>query len=264
MKKSSRLASVVALASFASAASAQSDNPWAGFYAGLNAGGAWNSTCNNTTLAGASIDTAVAATFYNRNCANGGSFVGGVQIGDNFQYKHLVLGFGADLDIRSAKSQNLSLSYAGTVPPAGTYNYSSKLGPSDFAILGPVVGYANNQWMPYLKAGAIIASGSRDSALFYTPVGATKYTASFGGKSFSSTGWVAGGGAQYGLNGPWSITAEYLHANLSKGSDSSASCAGVASACAAFSGISLDSTRLSSTANIFRVGINYWFSYWGP
>jgi outer membrane immunogenic protein len=263
MKKSSWLAAL-ALASFAGGASAQSDNPWSGFYAGLNAGGAWNSTCNSSTLAGASIDTAAAATFYNRNCANGGSFVGGVQIGDNFQYKRLVLGFGADLDVRSAKSQNLSLSYAGTVPPAGTYAYSSRLGPSDFAILAPAIGYAGNQWMPYLRAGAIITLGSRDSALFYTPAGATKYTASFGGKSYSSSGWVAGGGAHYGLSGPWSISAEYLHANLGKGSDSAAGCAGLASACAPFSGISLDSTRVSSTANIFRVGINYWFAYWGP
>jgi outer membrane immunogenic protein len=262
MKISSRLAAL-ALTSFATAAAAQSDNPWAGFYAGLNAGGAWNSTCNSSTLTGASVDTAAAATFYNRNCANGGAFVGGVQIGDNFQYKRLVVGFGADLDIRSARSQNLSLSYSGTVPPAGTYAYSSRLGPSDFAILGPTIGYAGVQWMPYLRAGAIITAGSRDSALFYTPAGATKYTTSFGGKSFSSTGWVAGGGAQYGLNGAWSIAAEYLHANVGKGSDSSASCAGLAPACAAFSGISLDSTRLSSTANIFRVGINYWFSYWG-
>jgi opacity protein-like surface antigen len=262
MKKSTQLAAA-ALTLFAGAASAQSDNPWAGFYAGPNLGGAWNSTCNSSTLAGASIDTAAASTFYNRNCANGGSFVAGVQIGDNFQYKRLVVGFGADLDIRSAKSQNLSLIYAGTAPPAGTYAYSSRLGPSDFAILGPLIGYAGDQWMPYLRGGAIITDGSRDTAVFYTPAGGAKYTTSFGGKSYSSTGWVAGGGAQYGLNGAWSITAEYLHANFGKGSDSSAGCAGIASACAAFSGISLDSTRLSSTADIFRVGINYWFAYWG-
>ena len=34
-----------------------------------------------------------------------------------------------------------------------------------------------------------------------------------------------------------------------------------ASACAAFSGVSLDSTHNSFTANMFRIGINYWFWY---
>ncbi len=53
--------------------------------------------------------------------------------------------------------------------------------------------------------------------------------ASFGeGKNFASTGWAAGGGAEIGLNGAWSITAEYLHVSLGKGSSSTAACAGTA------------------------------------
>ena len=99
-----------------------------------------------------------------------------------------------------------------------------------------------------------------------TPVyrpGAAAPAASFDeGKNFASTGWVAGGGIEIGLNGAWSVTAEYLHMSLGKGASATTTCAGTAAACAPFAGVSLDSTHDGFTANIFRIGINYWFNYW--
>jgi opacity protein-like surface antigen len=111
--------------------------------------------------------------------------------------------------------------------------------------------------------GGILPLGPRNNDLFYTAPGAAPSTASFGaGKSYSAAGWAAGGGFELGLNGAWSISAEYLHANLGKGSDSAAACQGSASACAAFSGISLESVHGALTTNIFRVGVIYYFDYW--
>jgi outer membrane immunogenic protein len=258
-----RLAALLALALVAGAASAQSDNPWDGVHAGLNVGEARSSACTSGTLNGAMIDPAVAAEFYNRSCSDSGTFVGGAQIGDNFQYKRLVVGIGADLDTWSARKQGRTFGYTGAVPPPGTYVYSGKLNPGGFAAIGPRIGYATLQWLSYLKVGGVVTEGSRNSTLSYTPTGAKVPSASFnGGKSFSATGWAAGGGVEYGLNGPWSIKAEYLHVNLGKGSDSTAVCSGSAAACAPFSGISLDSMHSSSSANMFRIGINYWFRYW--
>jgi outer membrane immunogenic protein len=116
-----------------------------------------------------------------------------------------------------------------------------------------------------LRVGTILTAGSHNSTLFYTPTGATKPTASFsGGKDFSTTGWVAGGGFELGLNGAWSITAEYLYVNLGKGSYSTTACNGSAAVCAAFSGISFDNIHKGFSANIFRVGVTYWFGYWEP
>lgn len=57
---------------------------------------------------------------------------------------------------------------------------------------------------------------------------------------------------------------EYLHATLSDGAGRAANCNGSASASAAFSGVSFDSSHTGSTANLFRIGINYWFGYWEP
>jgi hypothetical protein len=45
-----------------------------------------------------------------------------------------------------------------------------------------------------------------------------------------------------------------LNVSLGNGSNSTAG----------FSGVTLDSNHNSFSANLFRVGINYWFSYWGP
>jgi opacity protein-like surface antigen len=267
-KLANRSTCFLVLAFLTGIASAQSDKPWDGFYAGLSVGEASNNTCNTWTAGGATTDPATVPAFYNQNCA-GGSFVGGVQIGENFQYKRLVWGVGADLDAWRAKNQNSSLKFAGEVPPPGTYAFSGKLGPSSFGIFGPRIGYAGDQWLPYVRAGAILTDGSQNSSISYTPNGATKPTASFnGGKGFGSSGWAMGGGVEYGLNGPWSITAEYLHANLGKGSNSTATCTGTGTgttvaACAAFSGVSFDSVHTDFAANIFRIGVNYWFNYWG-
>lgn len=259
----SRSIALLASAALAGAASAQSDNPWNGGYAGFNVGEAHHNSCVSGTLSGASIDPATAAAFASQICPGGGSFVGGLQIGDDFQYKKLVLGVGLDLDTSRAKNQSQSLKYAGAAPPPGTYNFSGKLDPNGFAVFSARIGYSSLQWMPYLKVGALVAAGAHDSTFSYTPTGAIKPLASFnGGKSFSSTGWVAGAGVEYGLNGPWSITAEYLSENLGQGSNSSATCSGPAGACTGFSGIAFDTSHGGFKANIIRIGINYWFGYW--
>jgi outer membrane immunogenic protein len=263
MHSITRPASFLALALIAGAASAENDIPWDGFYAGLNAGEARNNACNSGRLTGAMIEPTIATAFYNPNCPNGGSFVGGAQVGENFQYKHLVLGFEADIDTWSGKNHDISFMYTGAVPPAGTYTFSGKDSPKGFAVIGPRIGYGSLQFLSYIKVGAVIADGSHNSTLSYTPTGGKVPIAAFtGGKSFASTGWAAGGGFEYGLNGPWSITAEYLYVNLGKGSDSTTTCSGSAAACAPFSGISFDSVHNSFTANTFRIGVNYWFGYW--
>jgi outer membrane immunogenic protein len=246
-------------------ASAQSDKPWDGFYVGLGAGGASNSACSSWTPNGATAEAATGATFSNRSCPSGSTLVGGLQVGENYQYKHLFWGIGADLDIWRAKSNNQSLKYTGDAPPPGTYSFFGKSSPSSFAIVAPRFGYAGRQWLPYVRGGAILTTGSSDSMVNYTPTGAAKPTASFsGGKSYASGGWVAGGGVEYGLNGAWSITAEYLHADLGKGSNSTATCAGTAAACTAFSGTSFDNLHTSFKSNMIQIGINYWFDYWTP
>ena len=251
-----RAVALLLLASIAGVANAQSDIPWNRTYVGMNAGEARNNACVSGTLSGAAIPTPLSGQI----CPGGGVVVGGVQIGDNFQYKHLVWGFEAELDLSGAKSRSLSMNSAGAQPTAGTYVLSGKLNPNSFSVISTRIGFASLQWQPYLKVGDIIAGGSHDSTLSYTPVGAVKPIASFnGGRNFSTAGWVAGGGVEYGLNGPWSFSLEYLYSNLGKGSNTTATCSGIAAACAEFSGVTFDASHDSFKAGIVRIGLTYWF-----
>jgi outer membrane immunogenic protein len=247
-----------ALVLMAGVASAQSTPSWDGFYLGASLGGENTNVCNSSILTGTNIDPATS-TF--SRCSSGG-LVGGLQFGENFQIKRLVFGIGADLVISEAKSDSATLQFVGAAPPPGTYSLSGKLSPKNFAIVGGRIGYGGDLLFPYFRAGAVVTS-SQSSTLAFIPAGTSSPVASFdGGKNFNSTGWAAGAGAEIGLNRVWSISAEYLHMSLGKGSSSPSTCAGAASACSAFAGVSLDATHNTFTANIFRIGINYWFNYW--
>ena len=266
MKKISLSTAILAFASLAGAASAQdiitttSDTYWRGFYAGGNLGGAWNSTCNSWTPANGISNPTIATAFYNRNCPNNSTFIGGVQIGYNFQKNKLVWGFGLDYEFLSSKNRSRSITYAGaSPPPVGTYTFSGKLSPDGFAVLGPRIGYVVDNWLPYFRIGGVFTSGSHHSTATFTDASGT---ASFSaGKNFDTSGFGAGFGVEYALQAPWSLRAEYTYVNLSKGSNSVTSCSGTAATCTRFANVSLDNINHSLTFNIFRVGFNYKFTF---
>ena len=258
MKQLWAVAGVPTFILMAGVASAQNASAWDGFYFGASLGGESTNVCNSSILTGMSIDPATSSF---TRCSSGGP-LGGLQFGDNFQIKRLVLGIGADVVFSQAKDASSTLILSGSAPPPGIYTLSGKLSPKDFAIIGGRIGYGGDTLFPYLRAGAVVA-GSQSSALSFTPAGTTVPLASFGGgKNFNSSGWAAGAGAEIGLNGAWSISAEYLHMSLGKGSGSTTTCEGTAIACSAFAGVSLDNMHNGFTANIVRIGINYWFNYW--
>ncbi len=67
-------------------------------------------------------------------------------------------------------------------------------------------------------------------------------------------------GLDYGIQGPWSFTAEYNYVNLGKGTNSTFTCtANNASICATYANLSLDNIHNSFTMNMFRVGFHYGF-----
>jgi len=259
-----RCAAALAFSALVRIASARTDIPWDGVYFGGHVGDALGSTCNSWALTGGVLTPEVASDFNHQDCAKNGTLVGGLQFGENFQSGRLVWGVDADLEYSRAKTLTQSLKYSGAIPPPpGIYTFSSKQSPSAFAVIGPRIGYGGDTWLPFLRAGAVIAIGSHDSTLFYTPIGATKPSTSFdGGATFSTIGWVSAAGFELGLNGAWSITAEYLHANLGRGPTSKMNCSGSASTCAAFSGITLESGHEAYSANIILIGVTYWFGYW--
>lgn len=254
------LLAVVSSSAFAEDVTSTNPTPWKGFYAGVNVGGAWNSTCNTWQQNAFIINT---GEFNNRDCPNNGVFVGGVQIGYNFQYDQWVWGFGLDYDYWNAKTRNRSFTYAGAAPPPdGIYNFSGKVSPDGFAILGPRIGYALDNWLPYIRAGGVFTGGSHTSTASFTDASGT---ASFtGGKNFKSSGYGVGAGLDYLVTDHVFFRAEYTHVNLGKGTNTVTACTGTAATCAEFGALSLDNIHNSFTANIVRVGINYKFGGESP
>jgi outer membrane immunogenic protein len=245
------------------------DNTWNGAYAGFNAGQASSHSCSTWTPNGSAAESATLAGLYEPGCASHSAFLGGAQIGDNFQIDRFAWGVEAAVDVSEGGNSSTqtarfdpSPAPAGG-PPAGTYSFAGRQSPNFLGMFTARIGYAGKQWLPYLKGGALLAGGSQNSTLDYVPEAATETAASFkGGKSFASIGWVAGAGAEFGLYGPWSISAEYLHASLGKGSNSTATCAGTAANCEAFANASLENGHGSFEANLIRISISYWFDYW--
>ena len=145
---------------------------------------------------------------------------------------------------------------------AGTYTASGKVSPNGIFLLGPRVGYAVDQWLPYFRVGGAFASGQHTGELSYTPVGDTAPTNFFaGGKNFKSSGWNVGFGIDYDLQGPWSFTAEYNYVNLGKGTNSTFTCSTAKGTpptlCNTYANFSLDNIHNSFTMNMFRVGFHY-------
>ena len=254
------------------AAPIPSDIPyWRGFYIGGNVGGAWNSTCDNWSLNDpASNDPMLVSAFTHTSCPNNGAFIGGAQIGYNFQYDRWVWGIGLDYDQWHAKNRTRSFNnFPGLVPtfPSGTATFTGEVSPNGFAILGPRVGYAFGNVLPYVRAGGVYAGGSRTSTATYTATGDASPDAYFsGGKDFKSSGYGVGAGVDFLINDHWFLRVEYTHVNLGKGTNTATHCSSAGTAegtaiCARFDSDALELSNIHSSfnANIARFGVNYKF-----
>ena len=140
---------------------------WTGFYAGVNAGGAWSR----------------AGT----NFGDASGFVGGGQIGYNWQAmgSPLVLGLEADMQATGADD---------TFAP---YKFSNPW----FGTLRGRAGMAWNNVLVYITGGIAYGGLKGES-------GALSETK-------THIGWTLGTGVEFGLAQQWSAKIEYLYADLS-------------------------------------------------
>jgi opacity protein-like surface antigen len=155
---------------------------WSGFYLGLHAGGAFG--INTMSASGGGGSASVKEP----------GFLGGAQVGANYQTGPMVWGFEADYD---ASTQNKSL-------PAGVLTGSMSQTPW-FATLRGRVGIAFDRTLVYGTAGG--AAGELRS-IAAIPAGTTNTTVTYGT-------WTVGGGVEYGITDNLSARVEYLR--LDKG-----------------------------------------------
>jgi outer membrane immunogenic protein len=198
MQKTLVAATVAALVGFAGAANAADlyragslKDPivpvtsWAGFYAGVNVGAAWNDieyrdwfVATNTTFSRGSLDET--------------NVLGGAQAGYNFQQGQIVYGLEVDLGYLDIDGSTVN----------NGWKYTSSGG--FYGDITGRVGYALDNILVYAKGGAAFIDA--------------EYTANAnvaGARVYSDSGivwgWVVGGGAEYMVKPNWSVKVEYLH-----------------------------------------------------
>jgi opacity protein-like surface antigen/outer membrane receptor protein involved in Fe transport len=154
---------------------------WSGFYVGLNAGGVFGPTAATVSGGGSAS-------------VNEPGFIGGAQIGANYQTGPVVWGIEADYD---ASTQNQSL-------PSGVLSGSMSQMPW-LATLRGRLGVAFDRYLIYGTAGG--AAGELRSNIAI-PAGTTSSTVTYGT-------WTAGTGVEYGITDNLSARVEYLY--LDKG-----------------------------------------------
>jgi len=264
---------------------------WTGFYAGLNAGGTW---ANNTSINSQTTrvdwfpdqagQSAAAALSGPRSFSNSLGFIGGGQIGYNFQMNvnGLNLVTGIEADIQGIASSSGSLSRWDINPNAGDggpgnhvpYTQTTNVtGNSDLRWLGTVRGRIGYLVMPNLLVYGTggLAYGQYSSSIQNTIFSKDNYNSVpnrdwiiTGLNNISNTmaGWTAGGGVEWMFMPNWSLKAEYLYYNLG---NTSVTPTNTAYGLGMFSGISrvLSVTNYSGNVdgNIVRAGVNYHFNF---
>jgi len=257
---------------------------WTGFYVGLNAGGTWaNSNSVNLASGGlvfdpapglVAIGPATAAAIGSSGTLHGfnnGGFIGGGQVGYNWQfYNNFVVG--VEADIQGIASGNSNRSFATSVPvTAGNFvpGFAANQVVSasrSLDYLGTVRGRLGWLFTPTLLIygtgglayGGVSLNSSTFGAAIPSPI---PFTGWAGSSAFSDTrvGWTAGGGVEWMFMPNWSAKAEYLYYDLGTVTTSSMSVSS-SPAGAAFGNIVQASSRFNG--NIVRAGVNYHFN-WG-
>jgi outer membrane immunogenic protein len=233
---------------------------WAGFYGGANAGwvGSADSTINltGTDTGSDGLGSALQAGAIPSTIDLGyNGFLGGGQLGYNFQSGNWVYGLEGDIDWASAKS-SIAVPDA-VVPPRGgiqspfTTNASREL--DWLGTLRARVGYTPAApFLLYATGG--LAFGQHKLGIGIADPGGIPPLNAFNEASDWSAGWTVGAGVEWMFARQWSLKAEYLYVDLGDISSTINY---------AYPVPPTNTSSLTATArdrdNIVRGGINYHF-----
>jgi outer membrane immunogenic protein len=199
---------------------------WTGFYAGLNAGGAWENTIDNSFTPGACSFLAVACTgavpvfgaaLPPQLNTHPSGFIGGGQIGYNFQTGAFLWGIETDFqgaDVKgNASVTNTVATFIGGGPFSFTSTGSQRI--DWFGTLRARVGWLpTNSLLLYATGG--LAYGHTESAAAFSGIFGPGLLVAGTAASQSDTlaGWTVGGGLEWMFAPRWSVKGEYLYYDL--------------------------------------------------
>ena len=252
---------------------------WNGFYAGLNAGGRWNSNATAKLLStpvfvapgvgeepwAASSSMASARTL----ATQGVGFIGGGQIGHNWRANEsLVLGIEADIQgIAGGANSGTNTSLLPT-PTAGLNFLTASSASKSLDYLGTVRGRVGYLLTPALLAyatGGLAYGGVTAKTSFFQTVPNDQpptyefLAANNSGFSNARAGWTVGGGFEWLFCPNWSVKLEYLYYDLGDATYS----VGITTDRNSGDILLVSNTRASTRfdGHVARIGVNYHFDW---
>ena len=224
---------------------------WTGFYAGVNAGYAFRAEDNAATTGTPGFQALVPGGAAPGGLKVGGDgFIGGAQIGYNYQINQFVVGLETDIQYIDNKGRS---SFTG-LPVAGTQlNTSASSEVNYLGTLRARLGYTPVDRLLIFATGGLAYGQVKSNA---SVLGVQNAALGWAGeKSDTKYGWTVGAGAEYALTNNVTLKAEYLYYDLGKSNVATA--ANVAAATAVPNVAYVN--RVETTGHIGRVGLNYKF-----
>jgi outer membrane immunogenic protein len=167
---------------------------WTGFYAGANIGAAWTNSSWTDTL---------TLTNFNNNNSGNGVFIGGGQIGGNYQIGSFVIGGEWDFDWAANNNHT-----NGVVIPAGNIVVTNNN--RWITTVAARFGWAFERWLWYGKAGGGWVGNNTTVTNTTTGVSVStcgNLTTNCGNNN--NGGWLLGAGLEYAVTNNWTVKLEY-------------------------------------------------------
>jgi outer membrane immunogenic protein len=232
----------------------QDETPWSGWYAGLNAGGAWGDASSHFTATsgtGAVVIPPTDITTINGFVGGGNSsnsgFTGGGEAGYNWRSGSLLLGLETDFDYFNFDQLRAGTFQSGRlIQPPITFTISQRVKTDWLWTIRPRIGYITGRWLLYATGGLSLSEVKLTTSYFDTENPPVAFSRT---NQPTQVGWVAGGGVAYQFNRQWSTKVEYLYTDLGTVND-------IATAANGFGSITSSG---KAKANIVRLGVDYRF-----
>ena len=224
--------------------------PFNGFYAGLNGGYDFGkNTVTTTGLATANVSTVADRARPPFVKMNPEGFLGGIQLGHNWQEGNYVLGLETDAQYADMRDTRTFVT-TGTAFP-GVRNNQFRQNMNWFGTTRARLGYAWDNSMIY-GTGGLAYGRVKEAVNFSGPLPATaqQFAGTYNRTNF---GFAAGAGFEQFLDANWSIKTEYLYYALGRSPLYSSVIAGSGGAGTGYL------SSFNNKGQIARVGINYRF-----
>jgi outer membrane immunogenic protein len=248
--------------SMSSPAAAEDENRWAGFYAGVIAGGAWSNSDADARLSTNSsapipanpiaggditaINSANVKAHYDSRHHN--TFTGGLEAGYNYVMSNgLLVGIETDISIFDIKgSRTRTVQSPLLINPPITYTVHQSANTDFLWTLRPRIGYSMDKVLIFASAGLALTETHYKASFVDSRTSANSVIYSNSG---TRTGWTIGGGAGYAFTQHISVKGEYLYQDFGSSR---------ASGTSANNYLTLDTDAHLKT-HLFRAGVDYRF-----